>query len=191
MIPPLEATLAGGVRLFDASALLPRRRAYPLRRRAIDRIIVHHSGALGPDGVAGAAASARFVIASKEDGGRGWPGFAYHYWLPYRQRRETIPITVLRGQPDERACYHTGRRWNQRGLGVVLQGNLGKATEWAPEGGPSSGQIEALEALLPFLAERHGLDLRQALTWHSEAGTKRSCPGERAVRWLCAYRKRV
>lgn len=182
-----EAVIAGGVSLYDVAGLLPQHRTkrYPARpAEAISRVYVHHSGALGQPGFAGAAASARYSVESL-----GWPGAAYHYWIPAADLRDTDGrLCVLRMQRDEVRCYHTGGEANTHGVGVVLQGN----TTAAPL---THSHVECLEALLPWLRERHGLG-ETWLSWHSDSARwggsgKASCPGRHAEEWLKAYRERV
>jgi hypothetical protein len=184
--------IAGGVVLQDVTDALPR---HPTKRWArrplagIRRLYVHHSGALGREGYEGMAASARYEIRHR-DGDKpepGWPGFAYHFWLPHDGTRDGAGrLVVYRGNPDAARVYHTGGRCNVHGIGVCLQGNLTRT-------GPSPSQVELLEALLPWLLERYRLTLPDGLSWHSDSkrfgGTgKPACPGPAVVRWLEAYK---
>jgi hypothetical protein len=183
----MEALLAGGIALHDVSMHMPRHQTkrYETRHRsAIKRIYVHHSGALGAAGIAGAQASARYSVER-----HGWPGAAYHYWIPAEGLRDELGrLCVLRLQDDATRSYHTGGAANGHGIGVVLQGN----TTAAPL---TTSHIECLEALLPWLRERHGL-ASEWLSWHSDSARfggsgKASCPGQHAVEWLSAYRAGV
>ena len=75
----VEADIAEGVVLWDVSGLLPRaHRRATARPRGVQilRLYLHNSGALGLPGVAGAVASARFVMRE-----RGFPWWPYHFWL--------------------------------------------------------------------------------------------------------------
>jgi hypothetical protein len=172
-----ETFLANGIPLWDARGELLSARPYRKRRKAVDRIIVHHSGKLGRKGFDGMQGSARFVVKH-----RGWPGFAYHYWVPYHHHHETGGYVVFRGNADDRHTNHTFG-WNARGVSVCLQGNLGKT-------GPSPHQQECLEALLPWIAAKHRLDLPHALTWHSECTRKKACPGKATAAYLERVRAR-
>ena len=188
----LEAQLAGGVALYDVSHVLPvhRTERYAVRDAgAIKRVYVHHSGALGAAGYAGARNSAAYSVAPRVGSVKGWPGAAYHFWIcaePLRDRDGNI--CVLRMNRDETRCYHTGGVCNAHGVGVVLQGN----TSAAPL---AESHEECLEALLPWLRRRHDLDA-EWLSWHAESKrfgapkNKASCPGKHAESWLGAYRER-
>jgi hypothetical protein len=183
----LEAVIAGGVALWDVSHLLARheRARYELRPLSgIRRVYVHHSGALGAPGFAGARASARYSVSEE-----GWPGPAYHYWIPAETLRDPYGrLVVLRLNEDRTRCWHTGGEANGHGLGVVLQGD----TTAEPL---TASHEEGLEALLPWLRRRHELGAPW-LSWHAEAGayggkTKETCPGKHAEAWLTAYRSRA
>lgn len=177
-----EAQLAGGIALYDVSDVLPRHKAKNYRNRPVADIVRqyhHHSGALGLPGLPGAAGAARYRIRKS-----GWPGHPYHFWLSYQaDRDEQGRIVVYRCQPDAVLCYHTGGL-NGGGLGICWQGNLTKRP-------PSSDQIEAAEALIPWLIERYpGI----GISWHSEAArwggrSKPACPGPFVEDWLREYRE--
>ena len=179
-----ERELAGGVALYSALGAIPthHRKRYETRDVSLlKRVYVHHSGAFGPAGLRGAQASARYCVHE-----RGWPGAAYHFWIPAKKMRDELGrLCVLRLNLDETRCYHTGGDANGHGVGVVLQGNTTAATL-------TPSHVECLEALLPWLRARHGL-VDEWLSWHSEASRyggnqKPSCPGKHAQEWLTAYR---
>ena len=199
----LEAVLAPGVVLVDASAMMTRavgKTGKPLRRRrpktAIERVYVHHSGAEGRPGLWGAEHSASYVVEK-----RGFHCAAYHYWIPraplYWQGRlkstheltrgaSIAGLAVLRLNLDSERCWHTGGKANTHGVGVCLQGNLNRLAL-------SHQHKECLEALLPWLKERHNLN-GDWLSWHSQAGQyggkpKKACPGKFTEDWLryCDY----
>lgn len=177
-----ETEIAPGVALWDVSHLLPGK-GYPKRDPAkIDRAFVHHSGALGRPGLEGIIASARYVVEQ-----RGWPGFAYTYWIPAETVRDDEGRMVMyRGQPDDRRSYHTGGDANTYGVACALQGNTTRRPL-------TESHIECMEAWIPWIAERYGLRMPYALGWHSIATTlgapknKPSCPGRHAQTWLEAY----
>lgn len=179
----LEARLGPNVLLVDVVDQLPRARPYPMRKSEIDRLIVHHSGALGRDGYAGIEASARYAITPKKPdgtGGRGFPGFSYTFWAPFNAPRSG-PLVLYRGNYDNVRSNHT-TKFNNRGVAIVLQGNLTKRA-------PSTAQIAILEAFLPWAIARYELSLPDELVWHSLVGKKRACPGGPTVAWLEAYRQ--
>jgi len=181
----LEAVIAGGVALWDVHHLLPRHKTlrYEARVGAIRRVYVHHSGALGAAGYPGALASARYSV------GEDFPGAAYHYWIPAETLRDPYGrLVVLRLNDDRTRCWHTGRAANHHGVGVALQGD----TTAAPL---TTSHEECLEALLPWLRERHQLGPAW-MSWHAEADRfggkpKPTCPGKHAEAWLTAYRDRA
>lgn len=182
----LEATLQSVV-LHDVSELMP---THPKKRyktrdaKKIDAVFVHHSGALGSSGVRGAQNSARYITTRKK---KPFPGAPYHFWIPHAPLHDECGrLVVLRLQPDEVRCYHTGGKANTRGVGVALQGN----TTSLPL---TINQRACLAALLPWLAARFNLPMERKakwLGWHSIATRfgapkdKATCPGRHAERWL-------
>lgn len=184
--------IAPGVVLLDVTAELPRHPTKRWARRSLQgirRVYVHHSGALGRPGLAGMQASARYEIEHR-DGDKpepGWPGFAYHFWMPFEPMvDEGGSLVMYRGNPDAVRTYHTGGPCNVHGLGLCLQGDLTRQ-------GPSASQQTLLTAFLPWVLAQHRLSLPDGLSWHSESGRfggtgKPSCPGAPTVAWLSAYR---
>jgi N-acetyl-anhydromuramyl-L-alanine amidase AmpD len=180
--------IAGGIVVQDISNILPRHKTkrYSKRRSSIERIYIHHSGKLGADGIDGPINSTRYIISRKKS---PFPGAPYHFWIPFNNvyaEDEDRSYVIYRLQPDEVRCYHTGRKANSHGVGVALQGNTST-------NGLSDFQIECLEALVPWLLERHNLELPDGLSYHAEAdkyGGKRkpACPGVEATEWINDYR---
>lgn len=187
-----ECDIADGVALYDGTHLLdaewPRKR-HPKRPpgQRIDRAFIHHSGSLGAAGWEGARRSVRYVRTQRKP---AFPLPPYHLWLPYAEVRDDGGrLLVFRMAEDEARCWHTGGKANDRGIGVCLQGNLRAS-------GPAAAQVQALQALLPWLAERHGWawsDIGEWLGWHSDAVRhgaprgKAQCPGAATVKWLREY----
>ena len=179
-----EAQVALGIALWDVSHLLPET---PRKQRhrdvaGIDTVIVHHSGRLGRPGFAGLLASARYMV-----GQRGFPSCGYTYWIPHETERDDEGrLVVYRCSPDAERDWHSGADANDRGVAICLQGNTSaRPLSWSHE--------EGLEALIPWLVERHDLDMPDALIWHSIAGRrggrpKAACPGRHAEAWLARYR---
>lgn len=187
-----EDRIAGGIALYDASHLMPRGRHRRKTRRPrgqrIDAVFVHHSGALGRPGLAGAMASARFVVER-----RGFPGPGYHLWLPREPLLDDAGrLVVLRLVPDATRAWHTGARANDRGIGVCLQGHTGRRPI-------SPSQVELLEGLLPWASEHYGLpwaELPSWLGWHAighrwGGRRKPACPGRSTETWLRGYLDRA
>lgn len=185
--------IADGVELYDATEIL--KREYPRKRsraavrppgQTIDAVFVHHSGSLGRAGLDGLRGAVRFVQTQRSP---AFPGPPYHLWLPYLPVRDDEGrLVVFRACEDSYRAWHTGGWANSRGVGVCLQGKLGKT-------GPSDSQVEALEALLPWASERYGLpwdDIRTWLSWHADGArlggrAKPTCPGPATVEWLKGY----
>lgn len=187
-----EAQLAPGVRLYDASRYIqkvhPRKRnrkAIRPQSGALEAVFVHHSGSLGKDEVAGFMGAVRFVMQH-----RGFPGAPYHFWVSYDpDYDEDGHLIVWRLAEDSYRAWHSGDKANDIGLGICLQGNLTRT-------GMSHGQEEALEALLPWLAEHcEWGNLQGRLGWHANASKwggrdKKTCPSPKVVAWLENYLSR-
>lgn len=180
--PIYEARLAGGVYLWDATYLTAD--AWPPRPEPVRRVYLHHSGADGALGVAGLYRSDRY-----SERGRGWPSTAYHYWIPAGDPAAGRTIRVYHATSDDRRSWHTGGACNDHGVSVCLQGDL-------RDGLPTSYQLEALEALIPWIVHvrhAHTIDRTRPLSWHSESarwgGTgKPTCPGPHVERWARKWR---
>lgn len=188
----VETQLAEGVVLWDVSALMPvGRHQRQTRRPPASRLtvaLVHHSGALGMPGIEGARRSAAYVVRERD-----FPGPGYHFWLPFEELRdENGRLVLLRMVPDDVRAWHSGARANDAGIGVALQGNTSRLPV-------SHAQEQALQAIIPWLAERHGWawdDIRAWLGRHRTAARwggrpKATCPGRDAERWLDAYIERA
>lgn len=188
----LELELAGGIALWDVSELLPRarhRKGLDERPKGqeIDRVFVHHSGALGKPGYRGVRNSVSFVVNK-----RNFPGPAYHFWVPFNNERDNVGRRVLyRLNPDDYRAWHTGAKANDRGIGFVFQGQLnGKLSRYQA---PSKHQEEVWEAAAPWLVQRYSLTLPQGLATHSEGHThggrqKKTCPGADIETWVRKFR---
>lgn len=186
---PTEA--AGALfRLVDVSGLLPRKGSYPARTDRIKRVVVHQTeGGVTPPPRGLINEAEYFIRPPSESGGiedgRGWPGFAYTFWVPF------YPLTagdglfiVYRCQPDDVVSNHT-RFANGTAVSVAFQGRF-KSVEPHPFAGDLSGPQRLLFApLMQHLLGRYGLGV-DAVAPHSAFG-KPSCPGfelERCIRDL-------
>ncbi len=178
-----EALISDDVALYDVSHLMPKgrhkRKTHRPKGQPIDALFVHHSGALGRPGLEGALAAARYVI-----GKRNFPLAPYHYWIP----REPVydpegRIVIFRLLASEARGWHTGRRANDRGEAVCLQGNASRMRV-------SPSQETALRAFIPWWGKlrRRPLDrMHEWLGWHAIAHRfggrrKRACPGRDGLR---------
>ena len=182
-----ESQLAGGIALYDARRDMPTHESNRYPRRpimGIKRVYVHHSGGLGSAGLRGARSSAWYSVIT-----HGWPGAAYHYWIPARPvLDDRSNLCVLRMQSDGVRSWHTGGKANGHGVSVCLQGNT-------TERPLTASHVECLEALLPWLRERHDLS-GEWLSWHSDSkrfggSGKSACPGKHAEDWLRQYRREM
>jgi len=159
-----------------------KRERYPRRDPAIvKRVIYHHSaGRVKPLPQAVHDMAAFFVRSPywllPPGPGRGWPGFAYHIFVPFYpemwwkdqpwgEGRWVVYMT----QPFDVYCYHT-RTQNDVGVGVLFQGSFNQKRR------PSDAQLEVAELLWDGLL-KPALGLTdQDLYRHSDF-TKPSCPG--------------
>lgn len=183
-----EDAPALGVAIYDVVNALPRhsRKRYPGRNpRIISRIYIHHSGADNPhaDGFEAMEDSAHYVV-----GYRNWPGFAYTFWFARKADRDRLNrLVVYRGNYDDTRSWHTGGFHNGRGIALCLEGNTTRQSL-------TEDQLEALEAMIPYLAQRHErIELPASLRMHSEARLhkKPACPGRSAEGWIRRYRRFV
>lgn len=187
----MDRIIYGGVKLIDLSEEVEELRRSTGRRRPITRgeedkiirLFVHHSGAAGRDGRAGAIASARFILRIKN-----WSMPPYHLWVPRKPDGNMVEIYQM--APFNWRCFHTGKEANGNGVGLAIQGNT-TSSAMTPH------QIEALEAIIPWVQENVLEEPPPSgepwLSWHSEADKyggkkKSSCPGLRLRNWLEEYR---
>lgn len=181
----LEKVLPGGIAIYDVSHILPQPKRPRYNRRPVGthivRIFFHHSGAYGRDGYDGAEASVNYVINSRDFGAR-----PYHFWLAYKPDvDENGNLVVYRLGKNEERCWHTGKRANDEGIGVVWQGNL-----YPDETGkPSDEQYKMANALTAWLVDELLLELPDGLSFHAEAdkwggSRKSSCPGPYVQEWV-------
>jgi hypothetical protein len=198
-----EDQVAGGIALYDVSALLPVHKKKKYEERdvgGIVRIYNHHSGALGKSGYEGLLASTKYGIRDKKKKRKngdeyiqkGWPGQPYTFWYSFEpDYDDENRIVIYRANLDVTRSYHTGKDANGHGVGVAWQGNLTKVE-------PSAAQIEMAEAHFPWCLDRYGLTGAdyKPFSWHAEAGefggkTKKSCPGPHVTAFVQDYRSRL
>lgn len=179
-----EADLGGDVALYSVVAALPSHPEKRYRKRFPKQITeqyLHHSGRLGADGFAGVYHSARYCVRA-----RGWPGIAYHFWVPYRDVEVEGKRVVYRVNDDTTRSYHGGRGPNTRGISICLQGNTTKTPM-------SKHQLRCLPQLISY-NERRLLGVVPLVFGHFEADrlgdghAKPSCPGSHAAAWLLGRR---
>ena len=188
-----EARISGGIALYDATAIMPRREEKRRKRdpSKVTHLFIHHSGALGRPGVDGAWASANYMVNTrKRKNGKRLhaPGPAYTFWAPYEDLYDDKDrLVVLRLNPDSERSYHTGGIGNVIGDALCLQGN----TSTRPL---SHSHEEILEGFIPWWTARKKAVMPECLSMHSESkpfggSGKRACPGKNAEAWLNGYRR--
>lgn len=164
--------------------------------KKIDTAIVHKSGGNGPAGYAGCVSTMSFVVYH-----RGWDGAAYTFWFSRRPDFDDDGrIVVYRMQPDEVRSWHTGGRMNEVGIGLGVQGNYDGEWDLLASGlpniekTPTDEQWIALEAFLPYVESRYGIEFGRGdedqdwgLTGHWEHG-KPVCPGDALRDWVMRTR---
>lgn len=170
-----------GVALYGVVDELARHESKRYSRRSTEQIrrqYVHHSGALrGGDPFEHMAGSARYVVRH-----RGWPGFAYHTWIPFFDVFDRDGNRVVyRGNLDETVTYHAGAKPNRKGIAHCLQGNLSKREM-------SEHQMVALPVVLKYFAKRHGItDVPIGHFQATDGHAKESCPGMSGKAWIHGY----
>jgi hypothetical protein len=164
-----------GFEVRDASAALPTRAGMGYRKRnpkAIAEIVVHQTQGQTRPGFDGMLREGEYFVADRPSG-RGWPGYAYTFFIPHRPERLDGRWVVYRGQPDDVVSYHTRGR-SPVSVAVAFQG-LFRCRSAETAGGPSAAQFEIFGPFLLYLCERYGLD-RLAVFGHNDFG-KEDCPG--------------
>lgn len=184
------------VRIVDISPQIARYLPSDPTRRdvsGIDKIFVHHSGFNGARGVNGALNSTRYVMKFRD-----FEMPPYHYWLP-QEPIDDGEVVIYQLAPHDWRCWHTGGEANERGVGVVCQGN--RNLRYSRDHQLPPHQEIGLNALIPYLygsALDNRVDLWHSdwLSWHSEGdrfgGRKKdACPGRFLQTWLAEYRETV
>lgn len=187
-----EAALSNRVSLYDVSHMLPRNDAfapYPARNvRKISHVLIHKSGADGPDGFTGIKASAAYFTSLYR--GKGAPGFPYTYWCPRVPDMDAEGrYVVYRGNLDITWSWHSGSGMNEIGVAVCAQGNF-DGDGGRVERAPTEAQMACVSDLVDWLEERHKLEYAKplpdgdySLTGHWEHG-KPVCPGDYLRAWV-------
>lgn len=161
-----------------------------VQKRPITEVICHHSGGNPHTGRIGVDAIARFATAAKSKGGRGWPGFPYHFAIPSTPIQDELGRNIVyRVWEDDWRIWHTGGFHNQHGVGVVVVGTYKSGAHPGGAEAPSKEAMSSMqELILDYLLPRYGLDPRRNLFTHSEFG-KPACPGDAVTSWVESFRK--
>jgi hypothetical protein len=114
----------------DVSALMPGYGKYPDKTQPICKVIFHHTGGGTGDPVSTVKFLGNFFVAPAKKAsnggwlGRGWPGFAYHVFIPYNPLKTADgKHIVYKTQAWDEMSYHTANA-NKCGVGVVFQGSF-------------------------------------------------------------------
>lgn len=189
---------------------LPSNGSYAKRRGEVELVLVHQSAGNFNAGVNAAVAIARFhsaapIYKTNPDGsiayrnvrgtptkwviggGRGWPGCGYTFVVPGVPETIDGKIEVYRVHDDDRHTYHTGSFFNRVGVAVCFAGTFKSRHTRDAERTREAPQDQALaagaELILDYLLPRYGLDRREGLKGHFDAG-KAACPGDFLEQWV-------
>ena len=188
-----EIALDDKVVIYNVSALLPAHGTKTYKTRATDSIsyiIVHKSGADGASGYKGAQGCANYVVNHRK-----WAGMPYTFWLSQDpDMDEQGRLVIYRCQPDDIVSWHTGNGMNGIGTAVGVQGDYDGDWDGLIGKTPTDAQWTMIKALVPWLAQKHQIDLAGAsdsdeyyLTGHWEHG-KSVCPGDALRGWVMKTR---
>lgn len=178
--------------------------------RQIEYVILHQLAGSFREGISNAVGLANFCTATpkyklNEDGtlylrnvrgrqkpkliggGRGWPGAAYTFLVPFRPEVVEGKLEVYRLWDDQWRTWHTGKHWNTRGVGVGFGGSLKtrRAPKWSAGHArdPYPTQFVAgTELITEYLLPKYGLT-GEDLLGHFDAG-KVTCPGDVLEAWV-------
>ncbi len=169
-------------------------------RRNITHLVLHQTGGGYRDAWTALLEEARFFVRDpswKENAagqwkwtgeGRGWPGFAYTFWVPFkpivwRDDEGVERYLIFQTQPLSMISFHTGGVLNASGVGMALQGYFLAEKDGitvprkGTDGSPSQAQLTSVAAFVAGYAQP---ELKvKVLTGHWEHG-KPSCPGDAA-----------
>lgn len=189
--------------LEDVSAVLAKDPEHAYGTRGVDEIdsfFVHHTGgSTAPRGRRAVLREAEFFVR-KDDPlgpglqGRGWPGFAYTFFLPHEPDCDAEGrLIAYRTQPDAVVSYHTGDLFhpgdeNRRGVAVACQGHFTSRFDDAHAGQPSAAQMALLEDLWAWAQKRYAKLGPLGIYTHSMFG-KPACPGARLEQWVMEQRR--
>ena len=166
-------------------------------QRVLEAVVLHSLAGpfrQGIDTVEGLAryhtSDPRFDAAGKViGGGRGWPGPAYTFVVPFFPALVDRKLEVYQLWDAEWVTWHAGKHWNGRSLSVGLGGM--HDTRHAPKYSagqardPDPLQFEATRSLVvDYILPTYGLSQEDVVP-HAWAG-KPTCPGDVMEAW-CAH----
>lgn len=204
-----------GIAIYDVSELLrfhssklatkaikdkkPRKARYEYRDPSkIDTVILHKSGANGPNGYEGCLTTTEFVVYH-----RGWDGPAYTFWIPrYSDLDNDGRQVIYRMNSDNVKSWHTGGKLNEVGIGIAIQGNYDGQWDLLSNGlpridkKPTQFQYVALDLLLDYISDKYSITYKKRsdgtynLTGHWEHG-KLCCPGDAIRSYVMSRRGEI
>jgi hypothetical protein len=113
--------------------------------------------------------------------GRGWPGFAYTYFAPFKPLVHNDKLVVFQCNPLPLVTWHTGDGCNHDGVGLAFQGYFLEPSAGVnqplkgTDGQPSDEQLQIADAF--WLEYAQPILKASLLTGHYKHG-KPSCPGQ-------------
>ena len=201
-------------RLVKLTGLPQSSRGYAKRKSRVSVVFVHQSAGNFREGLDAPESIARFhtsppryklnsdgsikyrTVRGKKrkqwiGGGRGWPGCGYTFIVPGAPQIVGGKIEVYRAHDDDRHTYHTGGLYNRIGVAVCFAGTFtsrhtrpSKRERKAPE---PDAMLAGQELILDYLLPRYGIDPREGLKGHFDAG-KAACPGDYLESWVRSQR---
>jgi peptidoglycan hydrolase-like protein with peptidoglycan-binding domain len=174
---------------------------YKIKNRSIKRIYLHQKGGGYLRGFGGVLRTAGFFVRNPEynaDGkwtghGRGWPGYAYTFDVPFYPSIEDGKIVIYQTNDFDWVTWHTSGD-NEKSISIGAQGyfrsrHLPPARNPVNNGMPSEHQMIAIEEILfNFLFPELGLNIRDVRGHFEAPRPKASCPGDDIERWLMSQR---
>jgi hypothetical protein len=182
VIKQLEATI------WKLHKMSPK--AYSKRSQLISTVVFHQTAGGIKAGLEGVKNTASFFVRPddpKTPGleGRGWPGFAYTFYMPFEPELDEQGRYIgYQTQDEDVVSYHTGGAPNGYGVALAFQGNF--RSKGAPNNGgdPSPAQMQVVDEWMQFFEGRYE---SPKFTGHWEHG-KDTCPGWWLQNWICIYR---
>lgn len=187
-----DVTLAPGITLVDIVDHLPTVAGRRYRKRplgGVDKIVTHHSGALGRSGLEGVENAAAFIVRSRPELIR----LPYTVWIPWEPEAGK-PAVYLCNRLEDWAS-HSGPKANRSGVAVCLQGCFPTSNELDADPRkfgalearerPSEFQRRAWPLVIDWLHRTLGRDL--TLLGHRDVGKKHTCPGSEPYHWVRSW----
>jgi peptidoglycan hydrolase-like protein with peptidoglycan-binding domain len=161
-------------------------KSYPKRPKPITDLIIHQTAGGVTPSLQGPKNTAAFFVTPESKGGRGWPGFAYHFYMPYEPEEDENGCYIgYQTQSETLRSWHTGAP-NDFGIALAFQG-LFRSTSAPNSGGdPSPAQKATVREWWSFLSNKYSI-CKENLKGHSSWG-KPGCPGWWLDNWISETR---